>query len=119
MTLDAPYAACERLARTHYENFPVASRLLPARMRPHVAAVYAFARVADDIADEGDAAIAVRHARLDEWIARLHGAMSSARRACRSVDADAGDARRRRSRSSWRSRHRCALELPHRCFEDL
>jgi alkylation response protein AidB-like acyl-CoA dehydrogenase len=47
------YAACEALARSHYENFPVASRLLPAPMRPHVAAVYAFARVADDIADEG------------------------------------------------------------------
>ena len=50
------YAACEALARSHYENFPVASRLLPAPMRPHVAAVYAFARVADDIADEGDGA---------------------------------------------------------------
>ena len=49
------YAACEALARSHYENFPVASRLLPAPMRPHVAAVYAFARVADDIADEGSA----------------------------------------------------------------
>ena len=47
------YAACEALAQSHYENFPVASRLLPAPMRPHVAAVYAFARVADDIADEG------------------------------------------------------------------
>ena len=41
------YSYCEQLARTHYENFPVASRLLPARMRPHVAAVYAFARFAD------------------------------------------------------------------------
>ena len=49
------YAACERLAQSHYENFPVASRLLPAAMRPHVAAVYAFARIADDIADEGTA----------------------------------------------------------------
>ena len=45
-------------------------------MRPHVAAVYAFARLADDIADEGDVdAVAVRHARLDEWIARLHAAV--------------------------------------------
>jgi hypothetical protein len=49
------YAACDKLARSHYENFPVASRLLPAAMRPHVAALYAFARVADDIADEGEA----------------------------------------------------------------
>ena len=46
------YAHCERLAREHYENFPVASRLLPAAMRPHIAAIYAFARTADDYADE-------------------------------------------------------------------
>ena len=39
------------LARSHYEIFPVASRVLPAPMRPHVAAVYGLARVADDIAD--------------------------------------------------------------------
>ena len=38
------YAVCERLARSHYENFPVASWLLPARMRPHIAAIYAFAK---------------------------------------------------------------------------
>ena len=47
------YASCERTARTHYENFPVASLLLPKPLRPHVAAVYAFARAADDFADEG------------------------------------------------------------------
>ena len=41
------------MPRTHYENFPVASLLVPRRMRPHVAAVYAFARAADDFADEG------------------------------------------------------------------
>ena len=75
MTLDAAYAACARLARTHYENFPVASHLLPRRMRPHVAAVYAFARLADDIADEGDAPLDVRNARLDEWLARLDAAV--------------------------------------------
>jgi squalene synthase HpnC len=40
----------------HYENFPVASVLLPARLRPAVEVIYAFARSADDIADEGDAA---------------------------------------------------------------
>ena len=47
-----PYAACSRLAREHYENFPV-GRLVPKNLRPHVHAVYAFARVADDLADEG------------------------------------------------------------------
>ena len=74
MSLDGAYAACARLAQTHYENFPVASRLLPRRMRPHVAAVYAFARLADDIADEGDVSMETRHARLDEWLVRLDAA---------------------------------------------
>lgn len=43
------------MAVNHYENFPVASILLPARLRPAVEAIYAFARSADDIADEGNA----------------------------------------------------------------
>jgi phytoene synthase len=66
------YATCSRLAAAHYENFPVASRLLPKRMRPHVAAVYAFARAADDFADEGSWPVAERHRLLDEWRDRLH-----------------------------------------------
>ncbi len=45
------YAFCLQLARRHYENFPVASWLLPRALRPHIAAVYAFARYADDLAD--------------------------------------------------------------------
>lgn len=44
----------------HYENFPVASIILPARLREPVAWIYRFAREADDIADEGDAAPARR-----------------------------------------------------------
>ena len=71
MTLEAAYAYCERLAQSHYENFPVASRLLPARMRPHIAAVYAFARLADDMADEGHRPAADRLADLEAWDARL------------------------------------------------
>jgi hydroxysqualene synthase len=70
------YAACETMARAHYENFPVASRLLPAAMRPHVAAVYAYARVADDIADEGSAPAAERQAQLSAWQRRLHAAVA-------------------------------------------
>jgi hydroxysqualene synthase len=70
------YAACEALARSHYENFPVASRLLPSAMRPHVAAVYAFARVADDIADEGSAPADERRTVLDAWRRRLHAAVA-------------------------------------------
>jgi phytoene synthase len=69
------YDACERLARGHYENFPVASRLLPARMRPHVAALYAFARTADDFADEGERSPEERERLLDDWRARLHAAV--------------------------------------------
>ena len=73
------YETCERIARAHYENFPVASSLLPRPMRPHVAAVYAFARTADDFADEGDLAATQRMQLLDGWERRLlHAAHSSA-----------------------------------------
>ena len=75
--LAAAYAACERDARAHYENFPVASLLLPRRMRPHVAAVYAFARAADDFADEGTRPDVTRHGLLDGWLERLHRAAAS------------------------------------------
>ena len=64
------------MARAHYENFPVASRLLPAAMRPHVAAVYAYARTADDIADEGSMPADERLAKLDAWQRRLHAAVA-------------------------------------------
>jgi squalene synthase HpnC len=75
------YGACERIAREHYENFPVASLLLPKKMRPHVAAVYAFARTADDFADEDGLSSPERLARLDEWGRRLHAAAGTAPRA--------------------------------------
>ena len=75
-TLAAAYQACQTLAQSHYENFPVASRLLPAAMRPHVAAVYAFARTADDIADEGHDSVASRQSRLRAWQLRLHDAVA-------------------------------------------
>lgn len=55
------------MAVDHYENFPVASILLPRRLVPAVEAIYAFARSADDIADEGDAAPADRLAALDRY----------------------------------------------------
>ncbi len=80
-TTDAPLSAhslgearefCARLAREHYENFPVASWLLPARVRPAVQAIYAFARVADDFADE-EAHEGRRIERLEEWQRMLDG----------------------------------------------
>jgi len=71
--LRAAYAACQVLAESHYENFPVASRLMPARLRPHVAAIYAFARAADDFADEPGREPDERLRLLDEWGRRLDG----------------------------------------------
>jgi phytoene synthase len=73
--LATAYAECERIARGHYENFPVASLLMPRSMRPHVAAVYAFARTADDFADEGSRDPAHRIELLDGWQARLRDAV--------------------------------------------
>jgi squalene synthase HpnC len=46
------YDYCEELARAHTESFPVASRFVPVEIRPHLVALYAFARMADDFADE-------------------------------------------------------------------
>ncbi|MFC0251856.1 squalene synthase HpnC [Massilia consociata] len=57
----------------HYENFPVASILMPRRLAPAVEAIYAFARSADDIADEGDAAPAERLAALARYGEQLDG----------------------------------------------
>jgi phytoene synthase len=59
------------MSADHYENFPVASLLLPARLRPAVAAIYAFARSADDFADEGDLPAAERLRLLDAYRAEL------------------------------------------------
>ena len=55
----------------HYENFPVASALLPAPLREPVAAIYAFARSADDFADEGDLSPPQRSALLQAYRAEL------------------------------------------------
>jgi squalene synthase HpnC len=69
--VDRAYRHCEQVAREHYENFPVASILLPASMRPHIAAVYAFARRADDFADEPGPEVEERLRLLDAWAERL------------------------------------------------
>lgn len=60
------------LAVTHYENFPVASWLCPPQLRAPIAAIYAFARTADDLADEGPASAAERLAALAAYRADLH-----------------------------------------------
>ncbi len=76
MVVGDAYARCLRIARGHYENFPVASRILPARLRPHVAAIYAFARAADDFADERTRPAGDRLRDLDDWARRLDTAAS-------------------------------------------
>jgi len=58
---------CGKLTRDHYENFPVASRLLPRRLRQPIAAIYAFARSADDFADEHELDDNTRLALLDTY----------------------------------------------------
>lgn len=68
--LEAAYAACRRLVRRHYENFPVASLLVPRDKRDALAAVYAFARSADDFADEPG--VEGRLEKLADWRRRLY-----------------------------------------------
>jgi len=61
---------CRRLARTHYENFSVATWFLPRKLRQDFLNVYAYCRISDDLGDEvGDAAAAL--ALLDEWQSEL------------------------------------------------
>jgi squalene synthase HpnC len=66
--LDAAFGLCEELARTHYENFSVGSRLLPKHLHRHFYSIYAFARGVDDLGDEasGD-----RLVLLDLWEQQL------------------------------------------------
>jgi hydroxysqualene synthase len=68
--LEAAYSACRRLVRRHYENFPVASLLVPRDKRDALAAIYAFARSADDFADEPG--VEGRLEALADWRSRLY-----------------------------------------------
>ncbi len=61
------YDYCQNLAKGHYENFPVASVLLPKRLRRPISVIYAFSRTADDFADEGDASTETRLEQLDNY----------------------------------------------------
>ena len=67
MQLPQAYQHCLAVAQQHYENFPTASKLLRSDLRPAVAAIYAFARHADDLADEGDADAETRLKQIDAW----------------------------------------------------
>jgi len=61
------YAEALHMAQSHYENFPVASRLLPKYLRQPIAVIYAFARRADDFADEGDLSNEERITKLTDF----------------------------------------------------
>jgi squalene synthase HpnC len=70
---------CRRLARTHYENFSVATWFLPTNLRQDFFNVYAYCRIADDLGDEvGDAGASL--ALLDEWQSQLEACYASAPR---------------------------------------
>lgn len=65
----------EKLAQEHYENFPVGSFFIPKKFRRPIHLIYAFSRVADDIADEGNMLSATRIASLDAWERSLEKAL--------------------------------------------
>ena len=67
-SLESAYSECIAIARSHYENFSVASRLMPRDMLPHVAAIYTYCRGVDDLGDEAEGD---RLALLDDWAAQL------------------------------------------------
>lgn len=75
------YAHCLRRAAGHYENFPVASRLLPRRLRGPVAAIYCYARDADDLADEDPRPVAARRQALEAMQTRVRSLGDPAREA--------------------------------------
>ena len=71
-SVDEARAYCRRLARTHYENFSVATWFLPKRLRQHFFNVYAYCRISDDLGDEvGDPAASLQ--LLDQWQTELNG----------------------------------------------
>ncbi|MEW5797909.1 MAG: squalene synthase HpnC [Bacteroidota bacterium] len=92
------------LARKHYENFPVGSWLLPRKFREPIHLIYAFARVADDIADEGSLGEQERIQRINEWEQML----------LQSVKNEASDVFFRNLAETIRQ-----FNLPTRYFQDL
>ena len=71
ITLKQAYQYCMSLAKNHYENFPVASKLLKKDIRQAISVIYAFARSADDFADEGDLSSEQRLLLLNDYIKEL------------------------------------------------
>lgn len=69
----------EEIAKSHYENFPVGSIFIPGKYRKPIHLIYTFARVADDIADEGTDTPDEKIRKLDEWEELLKSAVNGQR----------------------------------------
>ena len=69
--VEQAYAYCQQMVRSHYENFPVASFILPKHLRRPISVIYAFARNADDFADEGDWDTDARLEKLKDYDDKL------------------------------------------------
>lgn len=67
--LEAAFAEAEKIAKNHYENFPVVSLMIPKSKRKYLAVIYQFARTADDFADEGDDKPEIRQKKLETYLA--------------------------------------------------
>ena len=74
--VEQAYQYCLNLAQSHYENFPVASGLLPKRIRRSVSVIYAYARTADDYADEGNLSAEERVQQLNEMETKIQSIYS-------------------------------------------
>ena len=71
------FSHCARITHDHYENFPVASWLMPKHIRPHICSIYAFARTADDFADEPGLDDTTRLLKLAAWETHLDTCMDA------------------------------------------
>jgi len=75
LTLQQAYQHCQQIVRNHYENFPVASWFLPKKLRLPISVIYAFARHADDLADEGELNDSERYKALEHYQADFEKAL--------------------------------------------
>ncbi len=75
LTLQQAYQHCQQIVRNHYENFPVASWFLPKKLRLPISVIYAFARHADDLADEGELDDGKRYQALEQYQADFEKAL--------------------------------------------
>ena len=74
--IESAYQVCHDISLRHYENFPVASNLLPRNLRRPISAIYAFARTADDYADEGDIDNQQRISALQNYLEKFQSMLA-------------------------------------------